>query len=600
MSREKRSFKMHKQLLVDIIKRQAGSLWKATIEGIMNAIDAGASTCKIELTQEMLIIRDNGKGFRSRDDIENFFEHFGKPHAAREQKTFGRFRMGRGQLFAFGHNIWRSGTFEMTINIERDGLDYHLQDGLDRYDGCTITVELYKPLTHTQFSRVVDEIKANAKYVRIATTLNGHKFGQNLSQMTWDLELPEADIRFRQNQDLRVYNQGIRVMTYYRQSFGVGGDIVTKKPIRVNFARNDIMDDCPVWAAIVSAIHKHVNAQQTSTESASRSRTSGSTGRTQAPRLTEEDRIRLCNQAKDGNLEGVQFKSIRLFQRWSSDVNLTVRQVANIAKGRVTLYPQQARYPGCFRKLVDQISMNKLACVLDRSVLTRFGLGTGEDIVELVNRVIGAYDRYVLTYVQWGDLVETMKSDCQIIQDEHLNRIEAVVLGVLRLCKADILGSYAGQEFAESQRAFEGGPTVCDVRERRIVLGRGPRDSWTDACSYIAINREIARRMKISPSAWMHYAHLIMHEALHTKPSFKNHKHTKRFYEQFHNWSRTRWRLGNFMYNCTVRTPGIASSVRQRLTEQALREIDRIEAGQEFAESQGDLTAAPAVADAAT
>ena len=32
-------------LMLDVIKRQAGSLLKAVLEGVMNAIDAGATTC---------------------------------------------------------------------------------------------------------------------------------------------------------------------------------------------------------------------------------------------------------------------------------------------------------------------------------------------------------------------------------------------------------------------------------------------------------------------------------------------------------------------------------------------------------------------------
>ena len=36
-------FKMHEKLLVDVIKKQAGTLQKAILEGITNSIEAGAT-----------------------------------------------------------------------------------------------------------------------------------------------------------------------------------------------------------------------------------------------------------------------------------------------------------------------------------------------------------------------------------------------------------------------------------------------------------------------------------------------------------------------------------------------------------------------------
>jgi len=564
---------MDQQLLVDIIKRQAGSLWKATIEGVMNAIDAGASTCEIELTRNMLTIRDNGKGFRSRSDIEDFFEVFGKMHEARENKTFGAFRMGRGQLFAFGHNIWRSGEFEMVVNIERDGLDYHLTEGLDHRDGCSVTVELFKQLSHTQLSQLQEEIKSNAKYVELNATLNGDKFVANRARVPWDVETPEADIRYRANQDLRVYNQGIKVISYYRYKYGVGGDVVTKKPLKVNFARNDIMDDCPVWRKVLKEITKRANAEQTRTRSTPGTQRRRTGNRAAPVRLTEDDRVRLCNQAKDGELEAQQFKNAQLFKRFEQRANLTVRQVHNVARGQVTSPPRGAdNYSYRHRSNVAAITINQLACVIDNTTLTRFGLQNCEALVALVNRVIGGYDRYALTYIPWGDLVASLNSKSQIIDDSQLNRVESVVLGCLR------------QNVNQLWRAWPGGPGK-NLHDMRIVLGYGPLTSWTDGKTYIAINREHVRDMKTGPTAWMRYAHLLVHEALHSTPSFKAHKHTKAFYARYHDWMGNRWGIGQFMYNCSVRMPTVAEFVNARMTEQELREADRLEEGLELAEN---------------
>ena len=123
---ETRRFKMHPKLLFDVIQRQAGSLAKAVLEGVMNSIDAKATKCRITLTNNELTISDDGTGIRTRKSIEDFFETFGQPHDESEGKVYGTFRMGRGQLFAYGKNRWRTGPFEMKIDIKNKGLDYEL------------------------------------------------------------------------------------------------------------------------------------------------------------------------------------------------------------------------------------------------------------------------------------------------------------------------------------------------------------------------------------------------------------------------------------------------------------------------------------------
>jgi hypothetical protein len=65
MQTQRRRFNMHPKLLLDVIKRQAGTLHKAILEGIMNGIEAGANRVDIAYVpgaQPKLRITDNGKG----------------------------------------------------------------------------------------------------------------------------------------------------------------------------------------------------------------------------------------------------------------------------------------------------------------------------------------------------------------------------------------------------------------------------------------------------------------------------------------------------------------------------------------------------------
>jgi hypothetical protein len=45
-------FRAHDNHLRNTVLRQAGTLWKAVLEGVMNSVDAGATYCNVTLTSE--------------------------------------------------------------------------------------------------------------------------------------------------------------------------------------------------------------------------------------------------------------------------------------------------------------------------------------------------------------------------------------------------------------------------------------------------------------------------------------------------------------------------------------------------------------------
>ena len=75
---------MHPKLLHDVILRQAGTLSKAGLEGVMNSVDAGGSFCKLTCDGKTLIVEDDGRGFRNKQEIYDWFEVFGQPHEESE------------------------------------------------------------------------------------------------------------------------------------------------------------------------------------------------------------------------------------------------------------------------------------------------------------------------------------------------------------------------------------------------------------------------------------------------------------------------------------------------------------------------------------
>lgn len=108
-------FELDPQIIHHIIYSQVGSIGKAIIELIMNSVDAGAGAVIIDISPEGFSCRDDGQGFASRDDVIRYFGRFGTPHQEGDA-TYGRFRLGRGQIMAHARTIWRSREWQMTVD----------------------------------------------------------------------------------------------------------------------------------------------------------------------------------------------------------------------------------------------------------------------------------------------------------------------------------------------------------------------------------------------------------------------------------------------------------------------------------------------------
>jgi len=93
-------FEVDENIVNDLIYRQNGTVATALGELEMNAIDAGSEKIEILVSAEGFEIRDNGTGFADEKAVMRFFKRFGTPHTD-GNATFGRFRIGRGQIMAF-------------------------------------------------------------------------------------------------------------------------------------------------------------------------------------------------------------------------------------------------------------------------------------------------------------------------------------------------------------------------------------------------------------------------------------------------------------------------------------------------------------------
>lgn len=259
--------------------QQTGVIKKAWLEAIMNSVDADATTIDFDITEERTIITDDGNSI-SEQQIDKAFKEFGAPQSESESKEFGRFRMGRGQMFAFGRNIWRIEDNYLIVDIENDTAEVTLQDCTDQssnaiiandgdtyelntegndfvildaeqYGGGTeIEMQHYKQID--DLHNTVREFKEYVKYIPwmhdVEVSINGTEVDASPevveeTELAWYIEESQG---FGTNSS--VYNKGA-----YVDDFNLGPKqlgVLSKGELDVTISRTDVLDTDPYWQNI--------------------------------------------------------------------------------------------------------------------------------------------------------------------------------------------------------------------------------------------------------------------------------------------------------------------------------------------------------------
>lgn len=531
---EVRNFKMHPKLLYDVIKRQAGSLSKAILEGVMNGIDARAGRIDVTLTPSLLTIVDDGKGFTDRSEIERFFETFGQPHEEAERKIYGQFRMGRGQLFSFGVNTWRTATFKMAVDIMGRGLDYLLEDQLPMTKGCTIEVQLYEEQSPSELDSTLRDVVRAVKYVTVPVYLNGKQINTDPATVEWTHDTPEAFIKLKPTGSLVVYNLGVFVQEIANHHFGTGGVVVAKQQLRVNFARNDVQNDCKVWRKIKPLLSQL--AQQSNTR---------------APTLTDGARKRLADQLRLGQLTWEEARNLRIF----TDVtgrHHSLKQLLRMGRQKVTS-ASEGNPQG------DKFMQQGLGFVFSDETLDRFEVDTVKQLLKLLTKFIQEHRSWDSGFTDWvpvpfSQVEEAVESTYQLLSDKELTPLERAKLATIQTAVRTTL--------------------IRDlhVPERTIRLGTaGSALAWTDGASYVAIERDYLTSLTPEAGGWARLGLTLIHEYMHEDPSTNTHVHSPEFYRNFHDSADF---VGRFVEQALREYPRYLSQHNRRLTKAALRAAD--------------------------
>ncbi len=513
MTQDTHPFTVHTQLLWHVIRRQSGSLARAVVEGIVNAVDAGASAVTVTATRTTLTITDNGRGFGDRAEVARCFATFGTPPERGERKRFGAFRVGRGQLFAFGRNVWRSGRWRMEVDLDaqaRASADpsFRLREHRAQVRGCRIRIALYDPLTSDAVPQLVRDIREAVRYLDVPVTVNGDRVSSDPAEESWDRVTPEGYFRVRDSGRLAVYNLGVHVTDLLDSRFGAGGVVVSRQPLRLNVTRTHIMAGCPVWGRIAHQIARGAKRRIRRAPDAP---------------FSESERRHIAQQIAAGTYPDADVTRLRILTDVRGDV-WSIDGISQYLRRRdihtVTVAPRWA-WQG------DRLMQFDRAFVFAQDTLDMFGVDSVEGLFQLVRpysggqalvtrRVLSVEDAATFVSVTWRKVPTSAWS----AEDRRMVAFLDEEMRVLI-------------------------PEEIEVRlpgrtrpSRHLMLGHSSQaDACTDGRTYIMLAARLIRDVS-TISRWHTLWSTMLHEWCHDEPTTAAHYHTREFHERFHRLER--------------------------------------------------------------
>lgn len=531
MISETREFRLHKDILWSIIKSQAGTLSKAILELVMNSVDAGASRIDITLSPRAVTVSDDGKGFIDRESVEAFFEVFGTPHDKGDAR-YGRFRMGRGQIMAFTRNVWHSGQFVMAVDIRDKGLAYDLTMATKETPGCRIVGELYEERSPSELIRTQDQLREMCRYVPIPVFLNKARISVDLADESWTFQDDDAYYRLRPTaRDLQVFNLGVLVRSYFGE-YGVGGIVVSKVPLELNTARNDILlSECAAWKRIATKLRAYSRTLEE-----------------RSPAQNENYRTMMMDRLLSGGFDTLD-EMTEAMERAKTFTDCTGKHYSlyglhtAAVRSRLPIVAPSEPSPKA-----DRTHQARLAIVLSPKTLERAGNRTVNEILDRIQtnlQLFGGKDWKISSTRQIvNDLIKRIgdfdeisagiNDQRTILNDKDLTRDERLTINVVRAAAAWVQRAAE----AENERLIR----AC---ESESVHG------FTDGKTYICINRSFLRIGGYAREQFSRFhaiGSLLLHEYLHDADDATGHGHPAEFYEAFHTKASTDSNFQNFVY----------------------------------------------------
>jgi len=296
---------------------------------------------------------------------------------------------------------------------------------------------------------------------------------------------------FNTGTDFKVYNLGAYVMDAPLSETGMMGIVVSKKQVKVNFARNDIQHDCEVYNGEkgILAIVKKNRIKKT---------------RKVSRRLNTWERVATLKDLRDKSQDLDDIQTLSLIPT-AQGKHVTLNQIRKM-KQQWCFAPMGDRY-------ADKLMERDQALCLSQSIMTDLGY-TGihsQFFTWLTNnqgRTVYGNDEWSnvsILFVEFDSLRDGISDSYSIIPAKKYTASERRIINVL-----------------QSQGCWDG---------RNILLGYSDTArGWTDGSSYIAIERNWLRKQSVTWGVHIAGIQMLMaHEMAHDDDSRGTHIHGPEF-----------------------------------------------------------------------
>lgn len=336
---------------------------------------------------------------------------------------------------------------------------------------------------------------------------------------------------------MAIYNQGVLVRHDPGHQWGVGGLIVSKKPLALNVSRTEILrKSCPVWKSIAARFAEMAGAFAD---------TQGSHRKTES-RREKSARMLLAGEGDLQTLFNGEEVITLLPGRQHVTLEHLLRRCRCVAPDDNKRGFTLVRY-GWEVPRGELIARAGIAPVLHPVTLTRFGCYHEDEFMACLARIrsnIMAYREGLSAPERWGsgwqsDAVlidfDTLSANfidrTRVVSEKQLDKETRRAWTALRWCLSHYAALCSGA--TKSWQAYTRGGT-----RYQVLLGESTTsDAWTDGETYIAYNIDIVRRLKTDPllTASRLFS-LTEHEVAHQGDSMDC-GHDEAFYQRFHDIS---------------------------------------------------------------
>lgn len=506
-------FEVDNAIIKDLIFSQNGTVATAIRELIMNAIDAGSPTCHINIGPSGFEVIDTGHGFKDKESVLQYFKRFGKPHKEGDA-TFGRFRIGRGQIMAFAKVTWHSNEFKMVTDIKSADSGFNLiENAVGHFNGCKVSGSFYQSLQEHSVNHIVAQIRNLVRYAKQDITINGITIKSSID--AWDID--DDDLQVKWNPDrghgIHLYSLGVFVKEVSAYNYGLNADIVTKKALQLNMARNEISETDPLWTKITSILR-------------ARTIELGEASQKDSNSLDELTRKSLIRQVVDQETDICDLIKMPLLRDYRGH-KFTLWSFANNGTRPIIVAPNAGN------RICDHLASTRTATVLHHEELKIWQEETLESLRNsLVNYLsTGQHERYIrslrnelcsLNICSFEEIAANFNDKHELLPLKNLTARERA---------ARIALEYASGVMARRLTSLNG----TAINKRAIKAGESQvADAWTDGATYIAVSRHMYSLLDQGYSGAVQLALLMLHEYLHGDSDTGSHEHNFAFYERFH------------------------------------------------------------------